>query len=180
MGGTTRAIGCVLAFLAGCGGDVTAAPGRATTDGGADDAQPAQGTGDGASGAPGASVFPGCRRAASLDDAGAGVIACSVGRMLVQCVNDAGSDWQCASDDPQGCGADTPNAGGSAEGWACQNLCGAGEYAVSCGGSRQPPLLGADGGFVEQPPFKTQDPPPRCRRVGAALTEYDSLCCPCE
>jgi hypothetical protein len=46
--GLTIAIGCALVFLAGCGGEVTAVPERATSDGGSDDAPFAvQGTGSG-------------------------------------------------------------------------------------------------------------------------------------
>ncbi len=159
---------------------MTAMPRRATTDGGADDARPAQGTGDGASGEPGASVFPGCRRAASLDDAGPGVVACSVGSMLVQCLYEGGAGCQCVSEDPRGCDLDTPNACGSANGLACQNLCGTGEYALSCGGVPVPPLPLADGGFLEPPPFVVQVAPPRCRQAGRFLTEFETLCCPCE
>jgi hypothetical protein len=179
MGRTTRAIGCVLVFLAGCGGNVTAGPQRATTDGGADDAR-AQGTGDGASGESGASVFPGCRRAASLDDAGPGVVACSVGSMLVQCLDDGGGGCQCVSEDPRGCELDTPNACGSANGLACKNLCGTGEYAVSCGGVPLAQLPSADGSFVEPPPNVFQHAPPGCRQAGRFLTEIETLCCPCE
>ncbi len=175
-----RAIGCVLLSLAGCGGEVTTAPERATTDGGADDARPTEGTGDGASGESGESVFPGCRRAVSLDDAGPGVVACSVGSMLVQCLDEGGGGCQCVSEDPRGCELDTPNACGSAEGLECQNLCGPDEYAVSCGGVPLPPLLSADGGFVDQPSTMFQDAPPRCRQAGAILTELETLCCPCE
>ena len=141
MGRSATAIGCALVFSAGCGGEVTAVPQRATSDGGSYDApSPAQGRGDGSSGEAGAIVFPGCRRAASLDDAGPGVHACTVGRALLQCIDDGGTICNCASDDPTSC---PPTNGeftcGPPDGFTCQNLCGPAEYGVQCGGPPLPP-----------------------------------------
>ncbi len=171
-GSVPLAIGLALGFLAGCGGEVPAAPRRATSDGGADDApSAAQGTGDGSSGEAGAIVFPGCRRAASLDDAGPDVLACAVGRALLQCVDDGGTICTCPSDDPAGC---PPSDGeftcGPAGGFTCQNLCGPAEYGVQCGG---PPLLSPNS-------IVFQAPPAACRPRGAVHEEGEFECCPCE
>jgi hypothetical protein len=180
MGRTTIVIGCALVPLAACGGEVTSVPRRATSDG-VSDAPPApQGMSDGervdgapvgTAGAPpsgraGASVFPGCRRAASLDDAGAGVQACFVGRELVQCLDDGGAGCQWVSDGSTSCGPDGPNGYVPANGFACRNLCGPDEYAVACGGLPMQQLQ--------------QAPPPECRPAGRALEEFETFCCPCE
>jgi hypothetical protein len=183
MGRTAIAIGCALVPLAACRGEVTSVPQRATSDGVSDAPSAPQGMGDGGrvdgapvgtavappSGGAGASVFPGCRRAASLDDAGAGVQACFVGRALVQCLDDGGAGCQWVSDGSTSCGLDGPygpNGYGPANGFACQNLCGPDEYAAACGG-----LPGQE---------LQQAPPPECRHAGRVLEEFETFCCPCE
>jgi hypothetical protein len=110
---------------------------------------------DGSSVEPGAGGFPGCRWAASLDDPGPGIQACFVGRALVRCVDDAGAGCQWFSEGPDACG--------SANGRACQSLCGPDEYAVACG-----------------LPGPQQQAPPECRPAGGTFEEYETLCCPCE
>jgi hypothetical protein len=125
---------------------------------------------DGSSDEAGAVVFPGCRRAASLDDAGPGVIACTVGRALVACMlPDAGIPCECVSDDLTNCPDGTGPTGytcGPTDGFSCQNLCGPDQYAVSCGGVPSPDVF--------------QEPPPGCRHAGPLTEEFVYLCCPCE
>jgi hypothetical protein len=130
----------------------------------------------------GAGGFPGCRLDPSLDDAGPGVRACTVGKALVQCTDDAGAGCECVSDDPTRCAFDDDaDSCGPANGWTCQNLCGPDEYAVHCGGvPPPPPPPSADGSSEEPPATVFQMPPAACKQTGVILTEGELLCCPCE
>jgi hypothetical protein len=134
---------------------------------------------DGSPDEAGASVSPGCRRAASLDDVGPGVQACQVGRELVMCSNATGG---CAwvSDDGGGlCSAAvlerTPTPGTT-----CKNGCGPNEYALACGGFYVPPQPGPGQPQATPEPPSYQQAPTECRLAGSSLNEYALYCCPCE
>lgn len=99
-----------------------------------------------------------CSWSPTLDDAGPG--GCKAERAFVQCSLPNGGGCDCLSNDPTQC----PECGPT-QGAACQNLCGAGEYGVSCGGIAVP---------------RTQDPPAGCRFVSAVPGGFAFYCCPCQ
>lgn len=120
-----------------------------------------------------------CRWPDSLNDAGPGVRGCGVGRAFLECTFPSGVSCSargsgpltelCISDDPTKCSDCTSLPSGA----TCHNRCGAGEYAVSCGG---PPLLSPDGGT---PPVY-QDTPAGCVAMGSTPAGNTYACCPCQ
>lgn len=105
-----------------------------------------------------------CNPPVSLEDAGPHVRACTFGRAFLECTFPGGGGCLCISDAPSACrGCAAP----------CQNRCGDGEYAVSCGG---PPLLSEDGGETEV----YQQPPAGCAAVSGTPAGNVFACCPCE
>lgn len=96
-----------------------------------------------------------CAMPLAVEDAGAGVVSCSVARAYVECGN-----CSCLSNDPTTCAAcDQPRA--------CMSQCQASEYAAWCGG---PPRL--DGASYA-------DAPTACRNVANLPSGTRIYCCPC-
>jgi hypothetical protein len=129
----------------------------------------------------GTSDAPGqCRWPDTLNDAGPGVRACGVGRVFLECTYPSGVGCTarssgtltelCVSDDPTKCSdcATLPS------GATCRNLCGSGEYAVSCGGPPLSPLPDGEATAVYQ------DPPQGCVAMGITPAGNTYGCCPCQ
>ena len=106
-----------------------------------------------------------CQWPDSLNDAGPG--ACAVARTYVACTYPAGGGCSCLSDDPTSCPECGPSTGAT-----CRSMCGANDYAVSCGGPPQPI---ADGGVG----FEYQSVPAACSVLAVTPGGNAYACCPC-
>jgi hypothetical protein len=115
-----------------------------------------------------------CHWPDSLNDAGPG--ACTVGLAYLRCTFESGVGCGatsspgplflgCISNDLTGCPGCDPAVGGT-----CENMCGANQYALACGG---PP--GVPGSMTTY-----QRPPTGCTSMGANPSGAGFYCCPCE
>ncbi len=115
-------------------------------------------------GSSGSSSNPGtCNPPYGFPDAGAGVVACTVGQAYVECTSSNGG-CGCISDNPSEC----PGCSAS-NGFTCTNKCSTGYFGVSCGGPPNP----VDGG----PNY--QSLPSGCVSVGNTPGGTEFACCPC-
>jgi hypothetical protein len=199
-----------LLFVAACGGEVASTTAGATSDddGGTSILSRSQTAGDSGSSTniassgglvadaesdtaaapssvenasgPGTPVRAGCRRSASLDDAGPGVHACTAWNALLVCSSPTGRACNARGTPPliEICSSDAltscPDCSPPPEGTTCTNQCAPNEYALDCGGP--PPIPLPDGSV---PVVIYQEPPAACR-AAAIDFEGQSLCCPCE
>jgi hypothetical protein len=193
-----------LLFVAACGGEVASTVGATSDDDGGTSALSGSRTaGDGGSStniaSSGAAAAPssvddgsgagppvraGCRRAASLGDAGPDVRVCTVSSAILRCTSDEPGRAcnalglspfveVCYSDALTSC----PDCRPPPAGTTCMNICESNEYAVYCGGG-PPPITLPDGSV---PAFIDQKPPTACKpATGFTNTEGESFCCPCE
>ncbi len=134
----------------------------------------ASGAPDAQMGSEGAAQTGACHWPENLNDAGPG--ACTVGLAYLNCMYPSGVGcgassspgplfMSCISGDTTGCPGCDPIQGGT-----CENKCGPGQYAVSCGG---PPTPG--GGAIVY-----QQAPAGCVSVGSTPGGNTYSCCPCE
>jgi hypothetical protein len=182
-----------LLFVVACGGEVASAARATSDDDGGTSAPPGSRTaGDGgsstntASSAAGAGtpVRAGCRRSASLNDAGPDVRVCTVSSAILRCTsNEPGEACNAREPSPfvEICYSDAltscPDCRPPPEGTTCFNICEPDDYALYCGHG-PPPITLPDGSV---PAFLDQKPPTACRpAIGFSNTEGESYCCPCE
>ncbi|HEX8791645.1 MAG TPA: hypothetical protein VF765_11895 [Polyangiaceae bacterium] len=102
-----------------------------------------------------------CNPPYGFPEAGAGMVACTVGKAYVKCTSASGGGCLCISDDPTQC----PGCGAS-NGFTCTNSCSPGSLGVSCGGP------GPNG-----PSY--QSLPTGCTNIGYTPGGVELACCPC-
>ena len=111
----------------------------------------------------GSGLTAACNAPYGFPEAGAGVVACTVGRAYLECTSPQ-QTCGCISDDLSQCPGCSPS-----KGFTCTNKCSPGSYGVACGGPPNP----LDGG----PNY--QSLPSGCTNVGFTPGGSAFACCPC-